>query len=55
MPGTSKNRDGWTGEKCPRCNGTGEDEHDDFGRRPCGACGGTGEEYDPKQDDRKDN
>lgn len=33
---------GWTGQRCPRCQGTGEaiDAH------ACNGCGGTGEQYD---------
>jgi DnaJ-class molecular chaperone len=37
---------GWTGRKCPECNGTGEvpTEHS---HGACRGCGGTGEEYGP--------
>lgn len=37
-----KPEEGWTGNKCPKCHGTGEHE-DDVGR--CTACGGTGDEW----------
>lgn len=50
MTGISKKRNGWTGEKCGHCNGSGEGDTDY--PSPCGACGGTGEEYDATQDDR---
>lgn len=51
MTGISKRRDGWTGEKCAKCEGTGEGDGN-YGRQDCNKCGGTGEEYDAKQDDR---
>lgn len=33
---------GWTGRRCPSCNGTGD--RDDDGHS-CQSCGGTGEEF----------
>lgn len=34
----------WTGRKCPKCKGTGENLNDDP-VRSCAYCGGTGDEY----------
>jgi hypothetical protein len=34
---------GWTGNKCPKCNGIGDATEG----TPCTACGGTGDEYGP--------
>lgn len=37
---------GWTGNKCPKCNGTGQVREDGDGEEiKCTGCGGTGEEY----------
>lgn len=47
----SKNDDGWCGESCPGCGGTGEvDTEHSYG--PCGRCGGTGERYESHLDKR---
>lgn len=35
----------WTGRVCQFCQGTGEDDDQETGRRACVHCGGTGEEY----------
>lgn len=49
----SKNNDGWCGEPCPVCKGTGEKDDQTFGRQPCGGCGGTGEWYVSALDKRE--
>lgn len=36
-------KEGWTGRKCPECNGHGCDDEN----RSCAACGGTGDEHGP--------
>ncbi len=35
---------GWTGAKCPKCGGHGEEYPTDCSR-PCPSCGGTGDEH----------
>ncbi len=37
----SETKEGWTGKKCPQCNGTGENDE----AQSCSACCGTGDEY----------
>lgn len=37
---------GWTGNECPECEGSGEVDSDENDGR-CLACGGTGDEYVP--------
>jgi len=45
----SKNGDGWCGEPCPRCKGTGEVDTE-HSYAACGRCGGTGERYESSLD-----
>lgn len=44
----SKNNDGWTGEICPDCKGSGRRNEEER----CNSCGGTGEEYISELDKR---
>lgn len=49
----SEGSDGWCGEPCPKCEGTGQvtTEHS---HAACGRCGGTGERYEASLDYRED-
>lgn len=37
--------EGWTGQKCPVCRGTGENLSNPMNAGRCDSCGGTGDEY----------
>lgn len=43
----SKHADGWCGEPCPGCKGSGQVDTD-HSYAACGRCGGTGERYEPR-------
>lgn len=42
---TSDVMEGWTGQKCPYCKGTGENLSNPMNSGACNKCGGTGDEY----------